>query len=168
MKYSKFNILYTQQKHTVTTNANFLEVSFSVVSDMDPRSLNSTRMAGSKVPDAADLPPLFRCKSYIEIRSVISSRQGTIEDIFQGYNALHWYCNAKSTCPKIIQQLLQSGIEINAVDRRPHSRGGIRHTALGYACRNANIKAIATLLRNGADPSGLAKLNLPRKDTNGK
>ncbi|KAI0515226.1 hypothetical protein F5B22DRAFT_646802 [Xylaria bambusicola] len=122
-----------------------------------------------KVLNIEELPPLFRCKSYIEVRNVINTGKGAVADIFRGYNPLHWYCNAKSTCPKIIQQLLQSGIDINAVDQRPHNRNGpvIRHTALGYACRNANVKAVHTLLRNGADPSGLAKLDLPKKDTDG-
>ncbi|KAJ3579908.1 hypothetical protein NPX13_g659 [Xylaria arbuscula] len=121
---------------------------------MNSRSSNSTRRAEGQVFGVEDLPPLFRW---------------TVEDIFRGYNALHWYCNAKSTCPKIIQQLLQFGIDINAVDRRPHNRDTpvIRHTALGFACRNANVKAMHTLLRNGAEPWGLAKLNLPLKDPNG-
>ncbi|KAI1430029.1 hypothetical protein F5Y12DRAFT_793183 [Xylaria sp. FL1777] len=122
-----------------------------------------------KALDLDGIPPLFRCKSRSEIRNVINAGKGTIADIFQGYNALHWYCNAKSTSPGIIQQLLHFGIDIDAVDKRTHTRDGpiIRHTALGYACRNANVKAIHTLLRNGADPCGLAKAELPKKDIRG-
>ncbi|KAI1299103.1 hypothetical protein F5Y03DRAFT_408865 [Xylaria venustula] len=120
--------------------------------------------------DLDSIPPLFRCKSYTEIRHVINTGRGTIADIFRGYNALHWYCNAKSTSPGIIQQLLYRGIDINALDQRTHSRAGyvIRHTALGYDCRNANVKAIHTLLRNGADPRGLARAGLAGNDAHGK
>ncbi|KAI3342673.1 hypothetical protein F4824DRAFT_510088 [Ustulina deusta] len=123
----------------------------------------------NKVRNLDGVPPLFRCKSYMEIRNIISAGKGTVADIFRGYNALHWYCNAKSTSPGIIQQLLSLGIDIDALDQRTHTRGRpvIRHTALGYACRNANVKAIHTLLRNGADPSGLTKLDLPKKDIHG-
>ncbi|KAI0974288.1 hypothetical protein F4678DRAFT_370162 [Xylaria arbuscula] len=117
--------------------------------------------------DLDSIPPLFRCKSHTEIRHVINTGRRTIADIFRGYNALHWYCNAKSTSPGIIQQLLYRGIDINALDQRTHARAGyvIRHTALGYACRNANVKAIHTLLRNGADPCGAG---VTKKDSRGK
>ncbi|GAP83482.1 hypothetical protein SAMD00023353_0201520 [Rosellinia necatrix] len=122
------------------------------------------------------VPPLFRCKSSEGIRKVIRAGKGAITDVFRGYNALHWYCNAKSTSPGIIRELLRRGIDINALDQRsPARRGGaiIRHTALGYACRNANVKAVHTLLQNGADPRGEPSPSLspspklPREDRHG-
>ncbi|KAI1202978.1 hypothetical protein F5X97DRAFT_330396 [Nemania serpens] len=119
------------------------------------------------------VPSLFRCKSREEIGKVIKSGKGAIADVFRGYNALHWYCNAKSTSPGIIRELLHLGIDINAVDQRTHATRGpiIRHTALGYACRNANVKAIHTLLLNGANPCGVGKssqlVGLPTQDAHG-
>ncbi|KAI0540027.1 hypothetical protein GGR58DRAFT_523522 [Xylaria digitata] len=122
----------------------------------------------AKALSLEDLPPLFRCKTYEEIRDVINTGKGAISDIFMGYNALHWYSNAKSTSPGIIQTLIHFGIDIDALDQRARTRGPvIRHTALGYACRNANVKAIHTLLQNGADPCGLAKSGLPEQDARG-
>ncbi|KAI8952105.1 hypothetical protein F4801DRAFT_589174 [Xylaria longipes] len=120
-----------------------------------------------------EVPPLFRCKSCEDICDVIEAGKGAIADVFRGYNVLQWYCNAKSTSPGIIQELLRRGVDINALDKRTHKSRGpvIRHTALGYACRNANVKAVHTLLQNGADPRGLTKsatsLGLPKQDVYG-
>ncbi|KAI1739386.1 hypothetical protein F4680DRAFT_466599 [Xylaria scruposa] len=137
----------------------------------------SQSLARSRGKDKAlhlnEVPPLFRCRSWEEIRDVIKAGKGAIADVFLGYNVLQWYCNAKSTSPGIIQELLHHGVDINALDQRTQrSRGPvIRHTALGYACRNANVKAVHTLLQNGADPRGLtesaASLGLPRQDIYG-
>ncbi|KAI1166859.1 hypothetical protein F5B18DRAFT_676829 [Nemania serpens] len=114
------------------------------------------QIKGDQAINLEGVPSLFRCKSREEIVNVIKTGKGAIADVFRGYNALHWYCNAKSTSLGIIQELLHRGIDINAVDQRTRTRGPIiRHTALGYACRNANIKAVRTLLQNGADPCGL-------------
>ncbi|KAI0102878.1 hypothetical protein GGR51DRAFT_562081 [Nemania sp. FL0031] len=102
------------------------------------------------------VPPLFRCASQEEIQDVLKAGKGAVTDVFQGFNALHWYCNAKSTSPSIIQELLRQGIGINDLDQQTRTQGPIiRHTALGYACRNANVKAVHTLLQNGADPHGI-------------
>ncbi|KAJ2994540.1 hypothetical protein NUW58_g1531 [Xylaria curta] len=126
------------------------------------------------MPSLDEIPPLFRCKSSEEIRDVIKAKKGAIVDVFRGYNALHWYCDAKSTSPGIIKELLYRGIDINALDQRSQLRHRpvIRHTALGLACRNANVKAVHTLLQNGADPCGLTKsamsLGLPKKNAHGK
>ncbi|TGJ85873.1 hypothetical protein E0Z10_g2865 [Xylaria hypoxylon] len=121
-----------------------------------------------KVLSLGELPPLFRCKTYEEICDVINTGKGAIGDIFRGYNALQWYCDAKSTSPGIIQTLLNFGIDINALDQRTRTRGPlIRHTALGYACRNANVKGIHTLLQNDANPCGLVKSGLPHQDARG-
>ncbi|KAI0553735.1 hypothetical protein F4679DRAFT_598967 [Xylaria curta] len=137
----------------------------------------SQSLARSREKDKAlhlnDVPHLFRCKSWEEIRDVINAGKGVITDVFLGYNVLQWYCNAKSTNPRIIQKLLRHGIDINALDQRTHRsrKPVIRHTALGYACRNANVKAVHTLLQNGADPRGLtesaASLGLPKQDAYG-
>ncbi|GAW15969.1 hypothetical protein ANO14919_053910 [Xylariales sp. No.14919] len=88
-----------------------------------------------------ELPPLFRCKTYEEIHNVVSTGKGAIGDIFRGCNALHWYCDAKSTSPGIIQTLLNFGVDIDALDQRKRTRGTvIRHTAwdthllLNYNC----------------------------------
>ncbi|KAI1190968.1 hypothetical protein F5B17DRAFT_427059 [Nemania serpens] len=117
------------------------------------------------------VPSLFRCKSREEIGKVIKTGKGAIGDIFRGYNALHWYCDAKSTSPGIIEELIHRGIDINAVDQRTTRGATIRHTALGYACRNANVKGVRTLLQNGADPCGLGTsgqlTGLPTQDAHG-
>ncbi|KAI1118950.1 hypothetical protein F5Y14DRAFT_461703 [Nemania sp. NC0429] len=118
------------------------------------------------------VPPLFRCTSGEEIGRVIKTGKGAIEDLFRGYNALQWYCDAKTASPGIIRELLRRGIDINAVDQRPSKhRPIVRHTALGFACRNANQKAVRTLLRHGADPGGLARsaryTELPKQDSRG-
>ncbi|TRX97644.1 hypothetical protein FHL15_001399 [Xylaria flabelliformis] len=137
----------------------------------------SQSLARSRERDKAlnlyEVPPLFRCKSYEEICDVIEAGKGAIADVFQGYTVLQWYCNAKSTSPGIIQELLHHGVDINALDQRTHNRRRpvIRHTALGYACRNANVKAVHSLLQNGADPRGLtgsaASLGMPKQDVYG-
>ncbi|KAI0863353.1 hypothetical protein F4860DRAFT_512172 [Xylaria cubensis] len=120
-----------------------------------------------------EVPPLFRCMSCEDICDVIKAGKGAIADVFQGYTVLQWYCNAKSTSPGIIQALLHHGVDINALDQRTHKSGRpvIRHTALGYACRNANVKAVHTLLQNGADPRGLtesaASLGMQKQDAYG-
>ncbi|KAI0817643.1 hypothetical protein GGR55DRAFT_693844 [Xylaria sp. FL0064] len=116
------------------------------------------------------IPSLFRCTSHTQIRMVISKGHGSITQIFRGYNALHWYCDAKSTSPAMIRELLDLGIDINAVDERPHTHSGpvVRHTALGYACRNANVEAIRTLLECGASPCGLGRSDVPKTDIHGR
>ncbi|KAI1434572.1 hypothetical protein GGR50DRAFT_392058 [Xylaria sp. CBS 124048] len=117
----------------------------------------------------ARLPPLFQCRSADEIRRVITTGQGSVTDIFLGFNPLQWYCNAKSTSPSIIKELLKFGININAVNQSRSMQGPlIGHTALGYACRNVNVKAVNALLRHGASPHGLAALfEWPMSDING-
>ncbi|KAI1128423.1 hypothetical protein F5Y10DRAFT_292071 [Nemania abortiva] len=109
--------------------------------------------------DEADIldgvPPLFRCKSKKEVRAVLLAGDGNITDIYGGYNALQWYCNAKSTSPSIIREFLHWEIDIDALDQQDHTQGPIiRHTALGFACRNANVKAVEVLLQYGANPRG--------------
>ncbi|KAI0486454.1 hypothetical protein F4859DRAFT_528188 [Xylaria cf. heliscus] len=134
-----------------------------------------TRPKGNdKALSIDDVPPLFRCKSSGDISDVIKSGKGAIADVFRGHNVLQWYCNAKSTSPGIIQELLRRGVDINALDQRTQKSRGpvIRHTALGYACRNANVKAVHTLLQNGADPRGPTKSatsssRLPEQDVYG-
>ncbi|KAI0459336.1 hypothetical protein F5B21DRAFT_526052 [Xylaria acuta] len=136
------------------------------------RSLTRSR-GNDKALNLDEIPPLFRCKSCEDIRDVIKAGKGAIADVFRGYNVLQWYCNAKSTSPGIILELVHRGVDINALDQRTHKSRGhvIRHTALGYACRNANVKAVHTLLQNGADPRGLTKsaapLGLPNQDVSG-
>ncbi|KAI0877599.1 hypothetical protein GGS24DRAFT_497742 [Hypoxylon argillaceum] len=126
-----------------------------------------------KAPNLDSISPLFRCKSREELRDVLKAGNGAIADVFRGFNALHWYCNAKSTSPGIIRELLDQGIDINALDQRTRARGPVlRHTALGYACRNANVKAVHTLLQNGADPRGIVRSGtgskaVPEKDSRG-
>ncbi|KAI1756487.1 hypothetical protein F4782DRAFT_549038 [Xylaria castorea] len=139
----------------------------------------STRsLTRSKGKDKAlhldEVPPLFRCKSGEDICEVIKAGKGAIADVFQGYNVLQWYCNAKTTSPGIIQELLRRSVDINALDQRTRKSRGpvIRHTALGYACRNANVKAVHTLLQSGADPRGPTKSAtssglLPKQDIYG-
>ncbi|KAI0442254.1 hypothetical protein F4803DRAFT_575700 [Xylaria telfairii] len=142
---------------------------------LKPRGTRShTRSKGSnKTLNLDEVPPLFRCKSPEDICDVIKARKGAIVDVFRGYNVLQWYCNAKSTSPGIIQELLHRGVDINALDQRTRKSRGpvIRHTALGYACQNANVKAVHTLLRNGADPRGMMKSatssGLPKQDISG-
>ncbi|KAI1279916.1 hypothetical protein F5Y07DRAFT_396506 [Xylaria sp. FL0933] len=121
-------------------------------------------------PELNCIPSLFRCTSPTQIREVISQGHGSITETFRGYNALHWYCDAKSTSPAIILELLDLGIDINALDERHHTHSGpvIRHTALGYACRNANIEAIRILLSRGASPFGLARSDVPKTDVHGR
>ncbi|KAI8635451.1 hypothetical protein F5Y19DRAFT_482674 [Xylariaceae sp. FL1651] len=147
------------------------------IQNEDPISRNKPKGKG-KALNISDIPPLFRCKSGAEVHDILRAGRGSIADIFQGYNALHWYSNAKSTSPSVIHALLRAGIDIDAVDRRSHVHGRgpvIRHTALGYACRNANVKAVHVLLQHGASPSGLAaraeqtpsSSPLPRRDKDG-
>ncbi|KAI1356339.1 hypothetical protein F5Y01DRAFT_309753 [Xylaria sp. FL0043] len=121
-------------------------------------------------PELNCIPSLFRCTSPTQIRKVISQGHGSITETFRGYNALHWYCDAKSTSRAIILELLDLGIDINALDERPHTHSGpvIRHTALGYACRNANLEAMRILLSWGASPFGLERSNVPKTDVHGR
>ncbi|KAI0430236.1 hypothetical protein F5Y09DRAFT_356241 [Xylaria sp. FL1042] len=121
-------------------------------------------------PGQTILPPLFDCKSREDVLSVLDTGKGTITDTFQGYNALQWYCDAKSSSPGILRVLIDKGIDINAVDQRKHTHGSsvIRHTALGFACRNANVKAVHTLLQHGAKPCGTVRSKLPKEDARGR
>ncbi|KAI1497222.1 hypothetical protein F5X99DRAFT_397707 [Biscogniauxia marginata] len=117
-------------------------------------------------PRIDKIPPLFRCKSGKEIIQLVEDRCANISEIYQGYNALHWYCNAKSTSPSLIEALIGLGIDINDVDQCHRVRSPImRHTALGFACKNANVKAIHTLLQLGASPLGLERKTLPKYDS---
>ncbi|KAI0390521.1 hypothetical protein F5Y17DRAFT_444172 [Xylariaceae sp. FL0594] len=102
-------------------------------------------------------------------------------DVFQGYHALQWYCDARTSSPVMHSMLIKLGIDVDAVDQRadPHSlsshpcgcRGPaivVRRTALGCACRNANVKAVSTLLQHGAEARGIAPVMKKQQTRRGK
>jgi len=55
-----------------------------------------------------------------------------------------WFSAAKSGDKEILQQALESGIEINAVDE-------MKNTALHYATQNAHLDIMSFLIGHGAD-----------------
>ncbi|KAI0594087.1 hypothetical protein F4775DRAFT_606810 [Biscogniauxia sp. FL1348] len=111
----------------------------------------------------SQVPLLFRCKSGTELIQLVEAGRAHISETYRGYNALHWHCNARSTRPSLIEALVvRLGMDIDAVDQRARAHGPVmRHTALGLACRNANVQAVRALLRLGAS---LDRAALPTHD----
>lgn len=108
-----------------------------------------------------DVPSLFLATTSDDVHNAIFEDGADIFEVFQGYNALHWHCDAFATSPSLIWALVEYGIDINALDQHKlPPNAGVEHppiacrTALGYACFNSNIKAVRTLLELGANPQG--------------
>ncbi|KAK8114568.1 hypothetical protein PG999_006637 [Apiospora kogelbergensis] len=113
-----------------------------------------------------DFPAIFLANSGDEVDNYIVKRGDDVHEIFMGYNALQWHCDAVTTSPSTIRALVKHGIDINALDHHklPNPAAAsadecqhppvARRTALGYACCNGNVKAVRTLLELGADPLG--------------
>ncbi|KAK8125182.1 uncharacterized protein PG998_000941 [Apiospora kogelbergensis] len=113
-----------------------------------------------------DFPAIFLANSGDEVDNYIVKRGDDVHEIFMGYNALQWHCDAITTSPSTIRALVKHGIDINALDHHklPNPAAAsadecqhppvARRTALGYACCNGNVKAVRTLLELGADPLG--------------
>ncbi|KAK8049642.1 hypothetical protein PG994_011372 [Apiospora phragmitis] len=116
-----------------------------------------------------EIPSLFLATSGEEVHDAIFDDGGNAYEIFMGYNALQWHCDAPSTSPSLIWALIEFGIDIDALDQHklpPNSAAEYppiaRRTALGYACCNGNVKAVRTLLMLGANPIGSSgSLELP-------
>ena len=111
--------------------------------------------------DLEAVPELFLATNDDEVHDAIVKDGADISEVFQGYNALQWHCDAATTSPSLIGALIGYGIDIDALDQRklplnPHAKNPpiARRTALGYACCNGNVKAVRTLLLLGADPGG--------------
>ncbi|KAK6864585.1 hypothetical protein PG990_005978 [Apiospora arundinis] len=112
------------------------------------------------------IPRLFLCMNGNEVNDAIALHGANIKELFLGYNALQWHCDALSTSPSTIRALVKHGIDVNELDQHklsktaPASADKIQHppserrTALGYACCNGNVKAVRTLLELGANPMG--------------
>ncbi|RYP13751.1 hypothetical protein DL767_010596 [Monosporascus sp. MG133] len=118
-------------------------------------------------------PPLFRARSAAMIRFLVDNGADPHE-VWDGRNALHWHCDEKHTSPAIIEVLAELGLGVDDLDEEPSvlpakprtwksgMPGGVynqdfwrkrfRTTPLGRAASNANVAAVRTLLRLGADP----------------
>ncbi|KAK7970621.1 hypothetical protein PG988_009694 [Apiospora saccharicola] len=114
-----------------------------------------------------DVPSLFLATNDDDVQHAIVDDQADVFQVFQGYNALQWHCDAVSTSPSLIWALIEYGIDVNALDQHklppnadPRHPPIIHRTALGYACRNGNVKAVRTLLQLGANPQGSPEVPL--------
>ncbi|KAK7951354.1 uncharacterized protein PG986_007082 [Apiospora aurea] len=109
--------------------------------------------------DLEEIPSLFLATNGEEVHEAMNDDGDDINEIFKGYNALHWHCDTPSTSPSLIWALVSYGIDINAFDQHnlpPNSGAGhpplARRTALGYACFNGNVKALGGQEKPAARP----------------
>ncbi|RYP75598.1 hypothetical protein DL771_002298 [Monosporascus sp. 5C6A] len=97
--------------------------------------------------DEVEPPPLFRARSAAMVRFLVENG-ADIHEIWDGRNALHWHCDEKHTSPAIIEVLVGLGLGVDDLDEEPT----VLPAKPRRAASKANVAAVRTLLRLGADP----------------